>query len=220
LEAEEPAFTFAGDGEECRRENRAQLEFLGQDEAGHIAEEAVSESGPPTLVFGVLASAGGGSLLAIPAEKARELAAIHEALGAKTWGEFRLKMPAGRLPELLSTLVECGAWASFDYYYQAHAQTGTRVERELLWEEYEELAPGARMPFDEDRLQVEKLPGAGEGSWPERPEQAMLRWLPPLICGRLGRRVYSGRGFGDFRSSAGAGDSRRAGGGRLPLPLG
>lgn len=193
LHAAEPAFTFAGDPEECRRENRAQVEYSTQDEAEHDGAEAASASQPQILAFGVVASAGGGSLIFIPGEKARELAAIHEALGAKTWGQFKLRMPASRLPELLSTFLECGAWASFDFYCQAHAQSGTRAERELLWRQYEELAPGARMPFDDDVFQVEALPGVSEGSWPERPQQAMLRWLPPLICGRLGRRVFSYR---------------------------
>ena len=189
----EPAFTFAGDPEECRRENRAQLECIRQDEAEHDVAEVVNQSGPQTFVFGAAASPGGPSLIFIPLEKARELAAIHQALWAKTWGEFKLKMPASRLPELLSTLLECGAWASFDFYYQAHARSGTPAERELLWRQYEELAPGARMPFDGDPFQVESLPGVSDGSWPERPEQAMLRWLPPLLCGRLGRRVFSQR---------------------------
>ena len=193
LEPEEPAFTFAGDPEECRRENRAQLEFLSLDETEHREAGAAGESGRQTLAFGVVAAAGAGSLIFIPMEKARELAAIQEALRAKTWGEFRLKMPASRLPELLNTLLECGAWASFDFYYQAHAQSSTRAERDLLWNRYQQLAPGARMPFDDDPFQIEVLAGLSEGNWPERPQQAMLRWLPPLICGRLGRRVFSHR---------------------------
>lgn len=192
LHAAEPAFTLAGDPEECRRENHAQLECLRLDEA-EPGPEGADESARQTLVFGAVASPGGGNLIFIPIEKARELAAVHHALGAKTWGEFKFRMPARRLPELLSTFLECGAWASFDFYCQAHARGGTRAERELLWRQYEELAPGARMPFDHDPLQAEKLPGVGEGSWPERPEQAMLRWLPPLICGRLGRRIFNCR---------------------------
>ncbi|HEU5336722.1 MAG TPA: hypothetical protein VFU27_12200, partial [Terriglobales bacterium] len=185
--------TFAGDREECRRENRAQVESISEHEAEHGPAEVAGEPGTRTLVFGAVVSAGGPNLIFIPLEKARELAAIHAALAAKTWGEFKLKMPANRLPELLSAFLEFGAWASFDFYCQAHAQSGKVGERELLWRRYEELAPGARMPFDHDSFQVQALPGVGEGSWPERPEQAMLRWLPPLICGRLGRRVFSQR---------------------------
>jgi hypothetical protein len=44
---------------------------------------------------------------------------------------------------------------------------------------------------------LETVPGFSDGTWPERPEQAMLRWLPPLICGRWGRRVNSRR-RGDY----------------------
>lgn len=194
LDRAEPAFTFLGDPEECRQENLAQAECVAEGEAGPEDGSGHHEPGLLRLVFGAVPSAGCGSnLVFVPLEKARELAAIGEALAAKTWGEFKLKMPSNRLPELLSTFLECGAWACFDAYYQAHEQSGTRVEREALWQRYEELAPGERMPLDHDPFQLDRVPGIGDGNWPERPEQAMLRWLPPLICGRLGRRVFSRR---------------------------
>lgn len=194
LDSAEPAFTFLGDPEECRQENLAQVECVAEGEAEHEGGFGHDEPGLPRLVFGVVASLGCGSnLVFVPLEKARELAAIGEALAAKTWGEFKLKMPANRLPELLRTFLECGAWACFDAYYQAHAQSGTRAEREALWRRYEELALGGRMPLDQDPFQPESVPGVSDGNWPERPEQAMLRWLPPLICGQLGRRVFSPR---------------------------
>ncbi len=198
LDAVEPAFTFAGDPEECRRENLAQADSVSEAAAEEMGPEAGEEAGPPTLVFGVVPSAlGGSNLVFVPMEKAMELAAIAQALRAKTWGEFKLKMPPQRLPELLRTFLECGAWSSFDRYYTANAESGTRVERETLWAQYEQLAPGERMPLDDDCFQVAAVPGAGDGSWPERPEQTMLRWLPPLVCGRLGRRVSSRR-RGDY----------------------
>ena len=199
LDAEEPAFTFGGDPEECRRENLAQIECAGKGEAERAdGFEPGEDSSPQTLVFGAVPSIlGGSNLVFVPGEKAQELAAIGEALTARTWGEFKLKMPANRLPELLTTFPECGAWSSFDRYYQANAQSGAREERESLWQEYTNLAPGQRMPLDDDAFEVNAVPGLSEGNWPERPEQAMLRWLPPLICGRLGRRVYSRR-QGDY----------------------
>lgn len=199
LDAAEPAFTFAGDPEECRCENLAQAEWANEGESEQVGgPEPGDEAGLQTLVFGAVPSAlGGSNLVFVPLEKARELAAIRDALAAKTWGEFKLKMPANRLPELLSTFLECGAWASFDAFYQAYAESGTQAERDILWQQYEKLTPGERMPFDEDAFEAEAVPGTGEGNWPERPEQAMLRWLPPLICGRWGRRV-NGRRRGDY----------------------
>lgn len=219
LESAEPAFTFLGDPEDCRRENLAQIECVREEE-GECSDrfEAGEDSGLQTLVFGLVPCLGTGSnLVFVPLEKAKELAAIREALAARTWGEFKLKMPAKRVPELLSTFLECGAWASFDAFYQIHARSGTRKEREALWQRYEELAPGERMPLDDDPFQAEAVPGLSDGQWPERPEQAMLRWLPPLICGRLGRRVYSRR-RGDyliFDPARAAGNSGRPGRRRL-----
>jgi hypothetical protein len=199
LESAEPAFTFLGDPEDCSLENLAQMECAGeQQREPSDGFEADGDSGLQTLVFGLVPGAGiFGNLVFVPLDKARELAAIREALTAKTWAEFKLKMPGNRLPELLNTFLECGAWASFDAFYQTNTQSGTRAEREALWQRYEELAPGERMPLDDDPFQVEAVPGLSDGQWPERPEQAMLRWLPPLICGRLGRRVY-GRRRGDY----------------------
>jgi hypothetical protein len=198
LEGTEPAFTFAGDPDECRRENLAQAEWAGEGSGEEGVGEAGEERGAPTLAFGVVRSAlGGSNLVFVPREKASELAAIALALRARTWGEFKLRMPPQRLPELLRTFLECGAWASFDRYYLAHAESGTRAERERLWDCYQKLPPGERMPLDDDGFEPSAVPGAGEGNWPERPEQAMLRWLPPLICGRLGRRVFSRR-RGDY----------------------
>lgn len=197
LQDEEPGFTFAGDPEECRLENLAQSQCAGRGtlEDGHPDSQAYLAR---TLVFGLVQGEHGGSnLIIIPREKAEELAAIRGALQARTWGEFRVKMPAHRLHEVLHTFPECGAWAGFDFYYRAHARTGTRGERETLWAQYEALAPGQRVPLDEDAFVLKAVPGAGRGHWPERPEQAMLRWLPPLICGRFGRRV-SRRSHGDF----------------------
>ena len=189
LQDNEPAFTFAGDFEECRRENLAQSEWAGS-RVSEASEQFDSEAPrSQTLVFGVVDSAqAGGNLVFIPLDKAEELAAIHKALKARTWGEFKLKMPARRLPELLNIFPECGAWSGFDFFYRAHSQNGTRAERDALWQQYEELAVGARMPLDEDPFVLEAVPGAGQGHWPESPHQAMLRWLPPLICGRFGRR--------------------------------
>lgn len=194
LDSAEPAFTFLGDPEGCRQENRAQAESVAEGEAELEDGFGPDEPGLPRLVFGIVPSPGCGSnLVFVPLEKARELAAIGEAMAAKTWGEFKLNMPANRLPELLRTFLECGAWACFDAYYQAHAQSGTRAEREALWRRYEELTPGERMPLDHDPFQLDRVPGISDGNWPERPDQAMLRWLPPWICGRLGRRVFSPR---------------------------
>jgi hypothetical protein len=198
LHAAEPAFTFSGGPKECRRENMAQAESVNQLELQAGGSGPGGESALQTLVFGVVPGAAGGSILVFaPLEKARELAAIQEALTAKTWGEFKLKMPSSRLPELLTTFLEGGAWASFELFYRAHAETDTPAERDALWQRYEKLAPGERMPFDEDPFQPESVSGSGDGTWPERPEQAMLRWLPPLICGRWGRRVNSRR-RGDY----------------------
>jgi hypothetical protein len=198
LHAAEPAFTFTGDPKERRRENLAQMESVTQAELEAGESEPGGESGLQTLVFGVVPCAAGGSTLVFaPLEKAKELAAIREALTAKTWGEFKLKMPSSRLPELLTTFLECGAWASFDLFYRASAETGTPAERDTLWQRYEKLTPGERMPLDEDPFQPESVPGSGDGTWPERPEQAMLRWLPPLICGRWGDRGNSRR-RGDY----------------------
>ena len=198
LDASEPAFTFAGDPEECRRENLTQAESANEGESETSGPEPGDQSGLQTLVFGVVPSATGGSnLVFVPRQKARELAAIREALTAKTWSEFKLKMPASRLPELLITFLEWGAWRSFDLFYRAHAETGTPAERDALWQRYEALTPGERMPLDEDVFHLEAVPGAGQGNWPEQAEQAMLRWLPPLICGRWGRRVSAHR-RGDY----------------------
>ena len=199
LHASEPAFTFAGDPEECRRENVAQAGFAGEGEAEPGGEaEAGDGCSNQTLVFGIVPSTlGGSNLVFVPLEKARELAAIADAMAVKTWGEFKLKMPANRLLELLATFLKCGAWFSFDSFYQAHTQSGTRAERDALWQRYEELAPGKRMPLEEDGFQPEAVPGAADGRWPERPEQAMLRWLPPSIFARWGRRVYR-PGSGDY----------------------
>jgi hypothetical protein len=193
LDASEPAFTFAGDPEECRRENVAQAGFAREGETEPAGEmEAGDEFRSPTLVFGAVPSAlGGSNLVFVPLEKARELAAIANAMTAKTWGEFKLNVPANRLPELLAKFLECGAWSSFDSFYQAYTQSGTRAEREALWQRYEELAPGERLPLDEDTFHPEAISGAAGGNWPERPEQGMLRWLPPPICGPLGCRVHS-----------------------------
>lgn len=195
LHASEPAFTFAGDREECRRENVAQAGLAGEGEAGPGGEAEAGEGcGNQALVFGIVPSAlGGSNLVFVPLEKARELAAIADAMAAKTWGEFKLKMPANRLPELLATFLECGAWFSFDSFYQAHTQSGTRAEREALWQRYAELAPGKRMPLEEDTFQPEAVPAAADGHWPERPEQAMLHWLPPAIFA-AGARACSRRG--------------------------
>jgi hypothetical protein len=195
LDAYEPALTFLGDSEECRRENLAQTRFAG-DKTDRGEEKPAEALRSSILVFGAVPCAGGANLVFLPLEKAEELAAIRHAFAARTWGEFKLKMPGHRLRELLNTLLECGAWASFDRYCQAWAQTGTRAEREALWREYEALAPGERMPLDDDAFELASVPGARDGHWPERPEQAMLRWLPPLICGRLGRRASSSR-WGD-----------------------
>lgn len=198
LNATEPAFTFAGNAEEWRRENLAQAESANEDAPEAGDPQASDESDLHTLVFGVVPSAiGGSNLVFLPAGKARELAAVRRALTAKTWGEFKLKMPPMRLPELLTTFLECGAWASFDCFYRAHAETGTPAERDALWRGYEELTPGERMPVDEDPFRLEFVPGWGDGTWPERPEQAMLGWLPPQICARWGRRVNSRR-RGDY----------------------
>lgn len=198
LHAAEPAFTFTGDPEECRRENLAQAGSVNQGELEAVGSEPGGDSGPQILVFGIVPCAlGGSNLVFVPPEKARELAAIREALRARTWGEFKLHMPPSRLPELLTTFLECGGWASFDLFYRAHAESGTPAERDVLWQRYEKLMPGERMPFDEDPFKLEAVPGSGNGAWPERPEQAMLRWLPPLVCGRWGRRVNS-RQRGDY----------------------
>jgi hypothetical protein len=198
LESTEPAFTFLGDPEDCRRENLAQMECAREEKGERWGEfEAGEDSGLQTLVFGLVPCSGISNLVFVPLAKAGELAAIREALAAKTWAEFKLKVPAKRLPELLSMFLECGAWASFDVFYQTNTQSGTREEREVLWQRYQDLAPGERMPLDDDPFQVEALPILSDGQWPERPEQAMLRWLPPLVCGRLGRRVYSRR-HGDY----------------------
>lgn len=197
LDGAEPAFTFAGLPEECRRENLAQADCAAAGAAEFSQPEADEETIPQTLVFGVVPSAHSGNLVFVPLQKARELAAVARALKSATWGEFILRMPPQRLPELLRTLLECGAWASFDRFYVAYAQSGSRVEREELWERYQNLALGERMPLDDDPFHLAAVPGAGEGNWPERPEQAMLRWLPPLICGRLGRR-FSSRRRGDY----------------------
>jgi hypothetical protein len=198
LHAAEPAFTFTGEPEECRCENLAQAESVNQGEPEAGGPEPGGDSGPQTLVFGVVPSAMAGSnLVFVPLEKARELAAIRQALTARTWGEFKLKMPPSRLPELLTIFLQCGAWASFDLFHRAHAKSGTPPERDALWQQYEKLALGERMPLDEDAFHLAMVPGSGDGTWPERPEEAMLRWLPPLICGRWGRRVNSHR-RGDY----------------------
>jgi hypothetical protein len=197
LHDDEPAYTFAGPPEECRRENLAQSERANSraGEEGDLSHSSVP--GAQVLVFGVVESLPSASnLVFIPLEKAEELAAIHGALKARTWGEFKLKMPASRLPELLNTFSESGAWTGFDDFYRAHAQNGTRAEREALWQHYEKLAVGERMPLDQDAFSIGAVPGPGQGQWPERPEYAMLRWLPSLIHRRFGRRSPCPR-YGD-----------------------
>jgi hypothetical protein len=186
LASEEPAFIFQGDPEECQRENRAQTE-RAEESLGASAESASDVESRYDLVFGLVPALGGSNLVFIPWEKAQELAAIAAALRARTWGEFKLKMPAQRLPELVATFMERGA-LSFDVFYRLRAQQDTRAERDRLWQAYEALQPGKRMPLDHDEFHIEHVPGAVNGYWPERPEQAMLRWLPPLICGRFGCR--------------------------------
>jgi hypothetical protein len=126
-----------------------------------------------------------------PLQKAEELAAIRKALRAQTWGEFKLKMPPGHLAELLAKLLAYGSWTCFDHFYRAQAKADTRAERESLWQQYESLNPGERMPLDGDKFKIDAVPGAGSGQWPERPEKAMLRWLPKGICDSFGRRAFS-----------------------------
>src|SRR5579871_2707206 len=188
LDGEEPALTFCGDAEECRRENQAQREIIGRAEDVH-ARGTEARAPISTLVFGVAPSvAGGMNLIFVERQKALELAAIHEASRAQTWGEFKLRMPPEPLRQVLAEFRK-RPWASFDSFYGEHVKTGTGEERESLWLKYERLGPGERMPFDEDSFPACSFAGAAHRDWPEHPEREMLSLLPPSVQREWGRRA-------------------------------
>jgi hypothetical protein len=192
LERDEPAFTYVGDPNECQRENRAQAERA--QSCDRAADQRQAPNSLPwrahQFVFGLVEGEGEARLVFIPAETARELAAVHQALRAETWGEFRSRMPAQHLAALQRVMEAQYLWGSFDEYYGERRASGTRAEREELWEKW--CASKSRPPLDEDGFTIDAIPGCGEGGWPEWPEQEMLRWLPPEICSGFGEVLHSG----------------------------
>lgn len=104
---------------------------------------------PCLLVYGELPH---GELVFIEKPKAIELALMHDAIwNSRTWAEFRLMMPARRLPEALERAA--------DY----------------LGLESVSDVPKGKQKFDGLVL------GTGEGTWPEWPAQEMCSWVPREI---------------------------------------
>jgi hypothetical protein len=198
LERDEPAFTYVGDEEACRRENRAQAERARsyqpkEDEAWRVAETVRLPA--HQFVFGMVPGSRGASLVFIPAEIARELAEVHAAMRSATWAEFRLRMPAARLKRLVGRMKEHSGWKSFDEYYRDARIAGTRAERERLWQDWS--VSDSRPPLDEDPFSVDAIPGYSEGGWPEWPEREMLWWLPREVCNGFGE-VVQGAGRREY----------------------
>ncbi len=188
LDRHEPAFTFVGGMEECEAENRAQREQAWAAELRaqqRQQSENIAASRVQKLAFGTLPKAvGTPNLVFIPLEIAASLAAVHRAMKAASWGEFKALMPAERLLPLMSTMREVYGWQSFDEYYEECRADGTRSERESLWLAW--CASRERAPLDDDDFHSEQIPGYCDGDWPDWPEQEMLRWLPREICTEFG----------------------------------
>jgi hypothetical protein len=60
----------------------------------------------PIYVFGVVTRGDESNLVFIPEPEAKRLAAIYDAISAKTWGEFKRRMPTDDLQEVISYFVE------------------------------------------------------------------------------------------------------------------
>jgi len=211
LDRQEPAFTFIGEVGECQAENRAQAARAHAAEMRARARQQQDQ--PPDianlraqkLAFGMVSKSGeSANLVFIPLEIAADLADIHRATKAASWGEFKVLMPAARLRPLMRKMKEVYGWQSFDDYYEERRASGTRAERESLWLEW--CASPNRAPLDEDRFKPDQIPGYRHGDWPERAEQTMLSWLPTEI----------GVEFGTTETSALHGDFLRLDTARVP----
>jgi hypothetical protein len=111
------------------------------------------------LVYGVYRN---DELVFIPKQQAFELAQLREALTtAKTWGEFKAKVPAHLYKETV-------------YLYSDY-------------EEDDEDGEEPEAPGDKDEFVADDIPGHGDGDWPIWAAQAMLEWVPQDVQERFGR---------------------------------
>jgi hypothetical protein len=88
LDPEEPAFTYIGDEEECRRENRAQAEVAAR--TAHVNQDwrGGGDARPHPLVFGMILRDGVSSLVFLPREVAIASAAAAEMLSGGDAGKL------------------------------------------------------------------------------------------------------------------------------------
>lgn len=136
----------------------------------------VDNKSPIPVVYGDV----GDTLVFIEEETAHDFARLHEAMEAKTWGEFKAKAPRGWYEDAVERLEE----RMMDEAYEDDEPDPTEERR------FEE--PAAEKGFDPD-----EIPGHADGDWPEWPAGNMASWLPPDVQRRFGS-MQSNFPFGDF----------------------
>lgn len=113
-----------------------------------------------SLVYGIVNQ----GLVLMSEEKARELAALHDALRtAQTWNEFKERVSSERYRDVLERLDE-----------------NDPEEDDIVFE-----------PQPDEKFDREAIFGYADGDWPEWPAQEMLAWVPEDIQARFGKCISS-----------------------------
>ncbi|MDP9476105.1 MAG: hypothetical protein M3R38_10555 [Actinomycetota bacterium] len=128
----------------------------------------------------VLYGDAGDRLVFIGEEEARDFVRLHEAMQAKTWGEFKAKAPS-------------------DWYEAAVERLKEQMMDELYEDEGSDPIEGQTFeePAAEERFDADEIPGHADGDWPEWPHGNLESWIPDEVQERFGTMV-SNFPFGDY----------------------
>jgi hypothetical protein len=136
-------------------------------------------------------------LVFITEDRARELAAIHEALSSSsTWREVRARMPAAAYEELVEVSgVE--ELLDFDEFLRDRRQSEPALTCDQARQEFLALPSDERRPEPDDPFDAGNIGAICDGDWPGWTQQEMLAWVPDDIQERFGT-IASSRLNGDF----------------------
>jgi len=116
--------------------------------------------------------------------RAENLADLHSALKARTWGEFRCLAGKAMFQEVVSILEENGAWNLGTYYEEHRCEDGFTLDS--IVERFKKLPVGERIPESDDEFSKDQISGFCERSWPAGDQQKTLYWAPDSIKEEFG----------------------------------
>jgi hypothetical protein len=93
--------------------------------------------------------------------RAENLADLHCALKAKTWGEFRRLAGNVMYQEVVSTLEDNGAWNLGTYYEEHRCEDGATLDS--IVERFKGLPVGKRIPENDDKFSDDQIPSLLRG---------------------------------------------------------